>query len=47
VVSSLLGVGGLVAFGDSSPSGALFVEESGLMSCALYTKVHKLQIDEV
>jgi hypothetical protein len=32
IVSSALGVGGLVAFGDSSPTGALFVEESRLMS---------------
>jgi hypothetical protein len=41
------GVEGLVDFGDSSPSGALFVEESGLMSWALCTEVHKLQIDQV
>jgi hypothetical protein len=47
MISSALGVGGLVAFGDSSPSGALFVEESGLMSWALCTEVHKLQIDQV
>jgi hypothetical protein len=31
-VASALGVGGLVAFGDSSLTLALFVEESGLMS---------------
>jgi hypothetical protein len=30
-VSSALGVGGLVAFGDSLPTGTLLVEESGLI----------------